>query len=415
MKLPLKIAKRYLFSSKNHSVINILSVVSAVAIGVGCAALIIILSVFNGFNSLVTKIYSSGAPDFVVEPTMGKVLSLNDSSVVNLMSFKEEFSFVPVAEEKAYLQYGGNQMIGTIVGKRLESNIVVSETVFVSNLTPHDNTTDTLTPFSTDSGSPYAIVGEVAAQHLGIQEPLYLDSITIYMPTRTGDISLIMPMESVWSETLPILKIYHEGESQSPRIGETEQVFIPLEVAQDLLEYSEEEVNRLELFAKNHHITKKMKRELEKVLGSQYAIKDFNGQNATVFKMIRSEKLAVYLILFFVIIIIGVNILSTVAIMIINKRDDIQTFRTMGSGGSLLRRAFTLHGALICMTGALAGLVMGLIVCYLQQQFELVALPGNFMTEAYPISVKLSDVLIILFGIFTICFCLSYIPSRIVR
>ena len=404
MNLPLKIAKRYLFSRKNHSVINILSGVSAAAIGVGCAALIIILSVFNGFNSLVTKMYSSGAPDLVVEPTLGKVLSLSDSSIVNLMVFNEEFSYVPVAQERAYLQYASNQLIGTIVGKRLELTASDYENPSVSDLTTPEN-----------YGNPYAIVGEVAAQRLGIQEPLYMDSITIYMPTRTGDISLAMPVESVWSETLPITKISHQTDVQTARMGEEEQVIIPLEIAQELLEYTEEEVNRIELFAKNPPLKKSRKRELERLLGNKFTLKDFNEQNATVFKMIRSEKLAVYIILFFIILIVAVNIVSTVAIMIINKKEDIETFKTMGSGGSLLRRTFTLHGGLICMIGALVGLVIGLIICYLQQHFGLVALPGNFMTNFYPVAVKLSDVLIIIFGTFAICFLLSYIPSRIIR
>ena len=448
MGLSLKIARKYLFSKKNHSVINILSAVSAAAIGVGCAALIIILSVFNGFNTLVTKMYSEGAPDFVVEPASGKVISLSDSSIANLITICDTATFrtdeidklcpdslenpfvfsidgvdffeydilfpsstpgirpVLLIEDNAYIQINGTQRVGKVIGKGDDDYALVSESF--------------------------------------IPQPNESDSITIYVPTRTGDISLLAPTESIWQESLPVRVSELKGQS----LKNEECVYIPLKVAQNLFEYSEDEVNRIELpfsteicdgyyipkslVNDNSNFTayiggkvykskgkaqlfKKLKSLFKEMLGDKYVVKDFYEQNATIYKMIRSEKLAVYLILFFVIIIIGVNIISSVAIMILEKQGDIQTLRTMGADGSLLRRAFTLHGALICMVGAVAGLVTGLIICWLQQRYGFISLPGNFITNAYPVTVKLSDVLIILAGILAICFSLSYIPSRFIK
>lgn len=355
MGLSLKIARKYLFSKRNHSVINILSAVSAAAVGVGCAALIIILSVFNGFNSLVTKMYSEGAPDFTIEPSSGKVMTIRD--------FSADVSVIPVVEEKAYLQFDDYQQIGTIKG----------------------------VPSLPDS--------------------LVMDSITVYIPTRTEDISLLAPTESVNSARVPYCV------TDEYLTSENGKILIPLDIAQSLLEYSENECNRLEIFAKSSDKKelKRIKALLLKEAGEGYVVKDFYEQNATIYKMMHGEKLAVYLILFFVIIIIGVNIISSVAIMILEKRGDIQTLKTMGAEGSLLRRTFTLHGALICMSGAVAGLVIGLIICWLQTRYGLVTLPGNFVTSVYPVEVRLSDVLIILAGILAICISLSYIPSRFVK
>ena len=421
MGLSLKIARKYLFSKKNHSVINILSAVSAAAIGVGCAALIIILSVFNGFNTLVTKMYSEGAPDFVVEPASGKVISLSDSSIANLITICDTATFrtdeidklcpdslenpfvfsidgvdfceydilfpsstpgirpVLLIEDNAYIQINGTQRVGKVIGKGDDDYALVSESFMPQ---PNEN-----------------------------------DSITIYVPTRTGDISLLAPTESLWQETLPVRVSELKGQS----LNNEDCVYIPLKVAQNLFEYSEDEVNRIELpFSAEicdgkAQLFKKLKSLFKEMLGDKYVVKDFYEQNATIYKMIRSEKLAVYLILFFVIIIIGVNIISSVAIMILEKQGDIQTLRTMGAEGSLLGRAFTLHGALICMVGAVAGLVIGLIICWLQQRYGFISLPGSFITNAYPVTVKLSDVLIILAGILAICFSLSYIPSRFIK
>lgn len=422
MNLPLKIARKYLFSRKNHSVINILSAVSAAAIGVGCAALIIILSVFNGFNSLVTKMYSEGAPDFIIEPSDGKIISLGDTSITHFEDYFSQLQrdegalLVALVEDNAYLQYGEYQQIGTIVGEPWERNFVMDS----------DSTV-----FSKSDSHNAAVLDMDIAQLLNVPQNLDNDSITIYVPTRTEDISLLAPMESVNSKKLRISEIRTIENNPGAERKFDKKVHVNIDVAQELLEYSEDEVNRLELYlsavqdrrdngSSNEwgariRQGRKLKKSFQKILGDRYVVKDFYEQNATVYKMMRSEKLAVYLILFFVIIIIGVNIISSVAIMIIEKQDDIQTLKTMGAEGSLLRRAFTLHGALICMVGAVAGLVIGLIICWLQQRFGLVSLPGNFVTNVYPVSVRLGDVLIILAGILAICFSLSYIPSRFVK
>lgn len=423
MILPLKIAFKYLFSRKTHNVINLISIVSAIAIGIGCMALIIILSVFNGFNHLVTNMYHNGAPDFVIESKSGKVLSLNDESIISLNNFLIDDSgsdatndamFVGVVEEFAYMQFNGTQCIGKLEGRSDQ-----------------------------EEG---AIVNLELANMLNIINP-NIDSLNLFVPTRTSDISIAMPMQSINVERVEIIDIDYNEENKSEG-----GAIIPLYMAQQLLEYEEFEVNRIEIFLngkKKREIfseivnemirgkddekisekidrnndrkeekegeknIKRIEKRIKKIVSEEFSVKNFQEQNSTIFKMMRGEKVAVYLILFFIIIIIAVNISSTIAMMIIDKRSDIKTYKSMGAKSSLLTKAFTLQGSLICIIGALVGLTIGLILCLLQQKFGIISLPGSFVTTTYPVNIKLSDIIIILSGVICISLLMSYIPTQI--
>lgn len=414
MHLPFFIARRYLFSKKKHNVINIISVVSACAIGIGCLALIIILSVYNGFDSLITSMYENYIPDFVIEPAKGKVLNTNDAALQKVKNIKGIFAYCPVVEENVFLQYSNVQSIATIKG-------VPDNYGRIKKITSH--IADGV--FQTKFGElNKAVVGAGLAQRLRLQ-PSFTDPISLFFPTRTGNISMLMPMESV--ETLDI---HPSGIIQLEQDFDKNSLFIPLDAARELIEYGPSEANKIEIYLsstagagekkfiktdKYKTVENSIKRLIganAKGEGQKFIVKDRWQQNMLLYKMMRSEKFAVYLILFFVIIVVSVNVFASLSMLIIDKQEDIGIYKAMGAKNKTLRQTFTLHGWLICMSGAILGLILGLVLCVIQQRFGVVPMPGNFKISSYPVDIQSADIFIILIGTALVGFLMSYIPSR---
>jgi lipoprotein-releasing system permease protein len=417
MHLPYFIARRYLFSKKKHNVINIISVVSACAIGIGCLALIVILSVYNGFDSTISSMYENYIPDFVVEPARGKVLNTEDAPLQKIKNINGIFAFCPVVEENVFLQYGNVQSIAKIKG-------VPDNYCLLKKITNH--ITDGV--FRTKFGQlNKAVVGAGLAQRLRLQ-PSFTDALELFFPTRTGNISMLMPMESV--ETL---NIHPSGIIQLEQEFDKNSMFIPLEAAQELIEYQPNEANKIEIYLSpdaSPAIKEGVKTEKYKTVGTQikklaaqagtadkekYIVKNRWQQNALLYKMMRSEKFAVYLILFFVIVVVSVNIFASLSMLIIDKQDDIKTYRAMGAKNKMLRRTFTLHGWLICMAGAVIGVSIGLVLCIIQQKFGVVPMPGNFTISSYPVDIQLSDVVVIMAITAIIGYIMSAIPAHSIK
>ncbi len=411
MRLPFFIARRYLFSKSNRNVINIISIVSAVAIGIGCLALIVILSVYNGFDSLVESSYTSYSPDYIITPSKGKTVNLADSKVVEAMrelsSFLDSAYVFPVAEETVYVQYDGVQSIARMKGVPVSYQEITRVT---SNTDQGD--------FTLRFGElNRAVVDDMLAATLMLK-PSFSTPLEIYLPSRTEDVSLIMPMESLQSETiLPSATIV------LPKNEESNLVFVPLGVAKELMELDDAECSKIEAFLspaspQSRSLTvkeKKLTKRLRQILGEEYVVKDRFRQNETVYKMMRAEKFAVYMILIFVTVIISVNIFASLSMLIIDKKRDISTYKAMGATPSTVRRSFLLHGWLICMAGAVPGIILGLIICWIQGTFGVVPLPGNFVIDHYPVLVKASDVLITLLSVSAIGFIMAYLPSRSIK
>jgi lipoprotein-releasing system permease protein len=417
MHLPFFIARRYLFSKKKHNVINIISVVSACAIGIGCLALIIILSVYNGFDSLIASMYENYIPDFVIEPAKGKVLNTDDAALQRVKNIKGIFAYCPVVEENVFLQYSNVQSIATIKG-------VPDNYSSIKKITSH--IADGV--FQIKFGElNKAVVGAGLAQRLRLQ-PSFTDPISLFFPTRTGNISMLMPMESV--ETLDI---HPSGIIQLEQNFDKNSLFIPLDAARELIEYEPNEANKIEIYLSSAPGTgekKFIKTNKYKTVGSsikrliganakgtgkKFIVKDRWQQNMMLYKMMRSEKFAVYLILFFVIVVVSVNIFASLSMLIIDKQEDIGTYKAMGAKNKMLRRTFTLQGCLICMSGAVIGLAIGLILCIIQQRFGVVPMPGNFTVSSYPVDIQVADIIVILAGTAVVGFFMSYIPARSIR
>jgi ABC-type lipoprotein release transport system permease subunit len=397
MRLPLLFAGRYLFARKSHNVINIISGISVAGMATGTAALIITLSVFNGFNRLVQNTLSDIEPDVLVTPSTGKVFLPDSASIAWLQSQPSVASVCNTLEESVFLAYDGRQGLARAKG-------VDSVYEHTSPLRDHIREGQ----FSLHKGDlPQAVVGTGLALGMGIR-PRFVAPMELYYPTRTGKISLSDPMHAVRSR-----KVSPAGLFSINANYDGELVVVPIEVMRELLEY-EQEVTGVEVRVAAGTPEKETARIIQGLsdrLGDGFEVKDRFRQNEALYKMMRYEKLAIYLILIFIIIVIAFNIFSSLSMLIIEKEHDIETLRSLGATDTLVRRIFVLEGWFISLLGLAIGLVAGIGFVLLQQRFGFIKMPGNYLVSAYPVVLKATDVLWTVLGVAGVGYLIALLPS----
>ena len=241
-------------------------------------------------------------------------------------------------------------------------------------------------------------------------KPQFSTPMEIYLPSRTEDISLVMPQSSLLS-----LEIRPSGIINLSSAEDKGTIYIPDSLARELMEMEDGECSRLEVYFASDKNQKSLMKEIKTILGDDFVLKDRYQQNEIIYKMMKAEKFAIYMILLFVVIIISVNILASLSMLIIEKKEDIETYKALGMTDGSVRKSFVLHGWLICMVGAVVGIAVGLVLCWIQYRFHIVGLPGNFVISYYPVVVKVSDVILTLLSVAVIGFIMAYIPTRSIR
>lgn len=398
MHLPLFIARRYLFAKKSHNVINIISAISAVGMAIGSAALIIILSIYNGFDELVKSTLGNVEPDILIAPAKGKVFIPNGEAFDRIQADPLVAEYAPVLQENVFVDYDGHQGIAKAKGvdKTFEEN---------SPLAGHITNGE----FSLHKGQlPQMVVGAGLAYKMGMN-PAFLASAELYFPIRDRNFSLANPAASIESVRMRPSGIF----SVNQQI-DNDLIILPIEQMRQLLGY-EEEVSGVELRLTEGFTQKDLRRvikELQKDLGAEFKVLDRFRQNTSLYKMMRYEKAAIYLILIFVIIIIALNIFGSITMLIIEKKDDIETFRSLGATDKMLRRTFTLEGWLISLLGLAAGLVIGIGFSLAQQHFGFIKMPGSFLVNSYPVILQWQDVLATVAGVSLIGYVIALLPVR---
>lgn len=367
-------------------------------------ALIIILSVYNGFGSIISTMYENVAPDLKIEPSKGKILDLQRAELQDIIASgsgkalsESLFVCYPIINETVYIQYDRRQTIAKIKGVADGYSEHIAGSLKSGNF------------LLSDGDVRQAIVNEHLAAELMLK-PAFFTPLYLFFPSRKEEISLLMPLQG-----LQTIKLHPGGIFASNIQEAADLIYIPLREARELLEYSDNECNTLEIFYNpTLRNTSKIEKKIRKILsGSRaYIVKDIRQQNDTMYKMMRTEKYAVYTILFFIIIIVSVNILASLSMLILDKQKDISTYYTLGASTSLLRRSFILHGWLVCMSGALPGILLGLALSLLQQHFGFIKIPGSFLVDSYPIVIQARDIVATFLGIAAIGFIMSFIPSR---
>ena len=403
MRLSRFIARRYLFAKKSLGVINIISIISAAGIAVGCAALVIILSIYNGFDSIVRDLNDSYTADVLVTPSGGKVFSY-DSRFDFLRDDPRVKACCGVLEESVFVQYGERNKV--VVARGVDS-------LFAQTTRLRDHLTEG--EFSLTFGDLNQVVlGRTVALELGAR-PAFLQALTAWFPSRTQQVDLLNPLASLRQE-----RLHPAGIVSLEQNFDQKYMFMPLDALRELLEY-DDEVSGVEIYLEPDGLNRRgiASREIlssiRQALGDGFVVRDKQQQNSTLYKLLKYEKVAIYLILLFVILIVSFNIFGSLSMLIIEKRDDIATLRAMGADDALVSQVFVREGWMISLLGIAVGVAAGLLVCFLQQRFGLVKMPGNFVVEAYPVVVQPADIILIVLGVALIGWIISLLTRRLTR
>ena len=413
MRFLFHIAWRYLFAKKSHNVINIISTISAIGIALGCMVLVVILSVYNGFDNLIKSLYNSYSPNYIIEAAKGKSFTADEALIGKIREQESTLAIAPLVQDNIFCTYNGSQSVATLCGV---------DSLFLQRSRLADYIVDG--SFSTGLGEINgAIVSSKLAITLGIR-CRFTTPLMLYYPKMRRNPTAASTKASTAASTaagnmqelLSILKAHPSGTIQLEKSFDNGLVYIGIERARQLLQFKENEVSALYLYgpagreeeAPSNSLTKR----LREALGKEFVVKDRYMQNSTMYKMMRSEKIAVYLILLFVIIIVSFNIFGSISLLIIDKRGDIEILRSMGAREPLIKRVFMLQGFLISALGTLIGTALGVGLSLLQYHFEIIKLPGNFIIDHYPVEIVPQDLLYIVAGVLAAGYLISRLPLR---
>ena len=402
MRLASFIAGRYLFARKSHNVINVISAISVVGMAIGTAALTIILSIYNGFDSLVRDMMGNLEPDILITPSKGKVFVPEGECYDWIYDQESVASMCTVLQEQVFISYDGHQ--GVAIAKGMDA-VAQEESPIRENIRDGK--------FEFRHGDiPEGVVGVGLAYKMGIN-PRFLAPIQLYYPSRTRKLSPSSP-----SSSIEYINIWPSGLFSINSEIDNSYILLDIDKMRELLEYSGEEVSAVEIRMKEGCEARELKRVIDGIserLGEDFMVSDRFRQNESLYKMMKYEKASIYLILIFVILIIGLNIHASLSMLIIEKREDISTLRAMGAGEKLIRRVFVLEGWFISLLGLAIGLLMGLAFCLLQQRFGLISMPGNFVIQAYPVVLKASDILITALSVAILGYLIAAFTERLSR
>ena len=394
MKLPLIFAVRYLFSRKSHNVINMISGIGVAGMAIGTAALVIILSVFNGFNSLVGQSLEASDPDFVIRPASGKFFVPDSAVFAPILDDSRIQRLSSVLEEQVFLSYEGRQSLARVKGidEAAQEESPLQESIIDGAWTFHRGAMSA------------AVAGAALAHSIGLN-PRFVTPFEIYYPSRKENISLANPQASlrkVKALTGGVISVNSEIDSKL--------MLVPIEAMRELLEL-ETEVSSLEIWV-TPGAGEGFEKELQAMIGPDLKVLNRFRQEESIYKMMRYEKLAIFLILIFVVIIIAFNIYSSLRMLIIEKEADMGTLRAMGAPDGTIRRIFLMEGWMVSLLGMIIGLIIGVSLVLVQQRFGIIPMPGNFVVQAYPVSLKISDLLWIASGVTVIGYLMALLPSR---
>jgi lipoprotein-releasing system permease protein len=398
MNFPLFIARRYLIAKKSHNAINIISIISVIGVGIGTMALIVILSVFNGFDKLVQSLYNSFYPDLKITAMEGKVFPIDSVQAEKLQEIKGVRYVSHVVEENALLRYGERQHIATIKGvdenykKVTGLDTMIMDGDFILREDKRD----------------FAVVGQGVSYYLAIGLN-FINPIVIYVPKRTGRVTL-NPAQAFNKDY-----IFPSGIFSIEQEIETKYVIVPIGFARDLFDYKHQ-VSSLELSLEEEANEEEIKQAIVNILGDGFDLKNRYEQNEMFYKIMKSEKWAIFFILTFILIVASFNIVGSLTMLILDKKRDIHTFLSLGLSMQKLRKIFMLEGFLITSAGTISGLVIGFLVAWVQQTFGIIKLQGSgsFVIDEYPVVIEFSDFVAVLLIVTAIGFFTAWYPTRFV-
>lgn len=400
MNLSLYIARRYLFSKKKHNAINIISGVSMCGVALATLALVCTLSVFNGFREMVAGLFTAFDPELKITVREGKVFDPSLPALQQVRALPQVAVWTETLEENAMVQYKERQAMAVIKG--VEDNfcqlVEIDSLLYGSGgFILHDEVVD------------YGIPGVELMSELGtgIQ---FVDPLQVYAPKRNVRMNMANPAASFNRDYLFSPGVVFAVNQEK---YDAAYILTSMDFARRLFGY-DTEVSAIELKLAPGARLPEVRRRMEELLGDGFLVEDRYEQQADVFRIMEIEKLISYLFLTFILAIASFNVIGSLSMLILDKREDVETLRNLGADNRLITRIFLFEGCLISILGALTGILLGILLCFLQQHFGLVSLGsnGSFIVEAYPVSVRLPDVLLVFATVVAVGFLSVWYPVR---
>lgn len=403
MNFPFYIARRYLFSKKSHNAINVISGISVCGVALATLALICTLSVFNGFQELVSNLFTAFDPELKVTTVNGKVFDAQDERIQALKDLPAIEVFSETLEDNAMVQYQGKQAM--VVLKGVEDNF--------HQLTPIDSILyGRGERVLHDEVADYAIPGVELVSVLGTGIR-FLDPLEVYVPKRGAKVNVANPASSFNSSYLHSSGLIFAVNQQK---YDASYILTSLSFARKLFQY-DTEVSSIDLKLREGSDVNKVKKEITGRLGDEYRVQNRYEQQADTFRIMEIEKLISYFFLTFILLVACFNVIGSLSMLIIEKREDVITMRNLGADDQTISRIFLFEGCLISMLGSLVGIVLGLLLCLAQQEFGWISLGGDssagaFVIDAYPVSVHWEDVILVLSTVLVIGTLSVWYPVR---
>lgn len=404
------IAWRHLFSKKKHSLVNIIAIISALGVMAGAAALIIVLSAYNGLEQLVEDSFNNFNPDFKITAKEGKSFDVSTFPIEKLQKLQGVKAAEQVVSDMVLIEYADKQYLINLKG--------VEET-YVDHLVERkkDLLIDGSFDFSADTtqwseeqsvlweSGDYGVMGSRAAGtlRLNLNSP---ELIKLYYPQRK---------HKALARERDLLKRYlvPGGVFESQTEYDDKFLFCSIDFARSLMSY-DQEVTSVEVFLKDPTQADKLQKQVQEIVGEKFEVKNRYEQEDLLFKTMKTEKIVIFVILAFILLIAIFNIIGTLAMMIIEKRDDTIELNYLGADKSLIRRIFVLEGMIISFCGGLVGMLLGWLICILQSTLHLVKIGGGdsgYIIDYYPVKMEMMDFFIVFATIFLISLLASLLPT----
>ncbi len=397
MNISVYIAKRYLFAKKTHNIINIISIISVVGITIGTAALIVVLSVFNGFENLVVSMFNSFNPDLKVEVNVGKNFTEQQIPFDKIYVIPGVAHVTKVIEENALITYREKQYIATVKGvsqefyqtSRIDSMMIEGSSKLESG--PNN----------------FALIGQGISYFLGLGLNDFENPLSVYVPRRFAGYRMdpMQAFNNLYIQPSGIFSIQQEYDQK--------YIIVPLRFARQLLEYKTE-LSALEIKLADGANSNNVQKQLKTLLGPSFSVKNHYEQEEVMYKIMKSEKLAVFIILGFILLIAVFNVIGSLSMLILDKKKDMTVLKSLGANNALIRKIFFIEGMMITMLGALAGLFIGGMIAWLQMRFGWVKINSGstFVVEAYPVKIIFMDFVYVLLTISLIGFAAAWYPVK---
>ena len=402
MNISLYIAKRYLFAKKSHHAINVISAISVCGVALASLALVCTLSVFNGFQDLVATLFTAFDPQLKITATNGKVFDANGECFTTVSQLPEIEVYSKSLEDYAMVQYKGKQTMVTLKG--IEDNfreLTAIDSILYGrgDMILQDEVVD------------YAIPGIELTSILGTGIR-FVDPLEVYVPQRGNRINMANPASSFKSDFLYSSGLVFAVNQQK---YDSSYLLASLDFVRSLFQY-ESEVSSIELKLKDGADIKTVKNKIKDLVGPDFNVLDQYEQQADTFRIMEVEKLISYIFLSFILLVACFNVIGSLSMLILDKRDDVLTLRNLGANNKLISNIFLIEGGMIALLGAVSGIAVGLILCYIQQEFGIISLGtqgnGNFIIDAYPVSVHPQDILLVLVTVIVTGFLAVWYPVR---